>query len=509
MFVKAALLFLLAANAFTQPPLQTSSCGFDYATFNDIPTDFTTMGNVTTSDGAMVFTISKETQDYPSQAASTISLFYGTITAKITHSSAPGAITFFNFKNQTSADEIDWEWDGSVAASDVATIMWVGSNDKFTINGTDISFSVNEPIPPGPTHTYELSWTPDAITFTLDGGVVRTVRKDDTAHVAENTGGLLFYYPSTPMTVNIGMWYTSGAWAGGGVSDWTAYPDGLSSTVHSIRVQCYGDGTAQPPSFAAANTTGNDDAHGGSGAIAGGVSTAVAVIIGVCAYVAWTLARRQRLRGQKPDEIVVVVEHQGNDAEDRNNDPSVREGTSNRPDASDASARRDTTVVSSDCEKQREFLRSADTLFTAITNTGPCSSSSMEKLNPAKIADRLFSPVINHDSLWTDPPTDPRIWSVDDVGSFMRSNGISEKNISALKDQDVDGRVVLLTNTDVLVDRISLEPFGQIAKFKDAVMQIRQLSVDAGSWAETAVPQNDAPPAYLDDRSCVSMVLRE
>ncbi|KAJ3377140.1 hypothetical protein HDU84_008952 [Entophlyctis sp. JEL0112] len=274
------------------------------------------------------------------------------------------------------------------------------------------------------------------------------------------------------MTVNIGMWYTSGAWAGGGVSDWTAYPDGLSSTVHSIRVQCYGDGTAQPPSFAAANTTGNDDAHAGSGAIAGGVSTAVAVIIGVCAYVAWTLARRQRLRGQKPDEIVVVVEHQGNDAEDRNNDPSVREGTSNRPDASDASARRDTTIVSSD-------------------------------------SDRLFSPVINHDSLWTDPPTDPRIWSVDDVGSFMRSNGISEKNISALKDQDVDGRVVLLTNTDVLVDRISLEPFGQIAKFKDAVLQIRQLSVDAGSWAETAVPQNDAPPAYLDDRSCVSMVLRE
>ena len=95
-------------------------------------------------------------------------------------------------------------------------------------------------------HTYDIDWTPDSITWHVDGKVIRTKYKKDTWN--EKTKN--YDYPQTPSRVQLSLWpgglptNAKGTieWAGG-VIDWN-HPDVKEAgyyyaTVKQLKIECY------------------------------------------------------------------------------------------------------------------------------------------------------------------------------------------------------------------------------------------------------------------------------
>lgn len=78
----------------------------------------------------------------------------------------------------------------------------------------------NLPISQGNTfdtyHTYEFDWKPDQITWSIDGKVMRTVKKSDTFNSTTNS----FHYPQTPSRVQLSLWPAGSPKNGKGTIEW-------------------------------------------------------------------------------------------------------------------------------------------------------------------------------------------------------------------------------------------------------------------------------------------------
>ena len=98
-------------------------------------------------------------------------------------------------------------------------------------------------------HTYEIDWTPESITWSVDGTAYRTQNKNETWNATSNQ----YHFPQTPARVQLSLWPAGLAsnakgtvdWAGGLVN-WNS-PDIKNagyyySMVKEVNVQCY-----QPP----------------------------------------------------------------------------------------------------------------------------------------------------------------------------------------------------------------------------------------------------------------------
>lgn len=96
-------------------------------------------------------------------------------------------------------------------------------------------------------HTYEIDWTHDAISWSVDGDVKRTLEKKTTW----NETAQRYQFPQTPSRMQLSLWpagQSSNAegtieWAGGEI-DWDSEDiknDGYyAATVGEINVTCYG-----------------------------------------------------------------------------------------------------------------------------------------------------------------------------------------------------------------------------------------------------------------------------
>ena len=100
-------------------------------------------------------------------------------------------------------------------------------------------------------HEYEIDWTPDQITWSIDGKQVRTQKKSDTWNATSDR----FDYPQTPARVQLSLWPaglpSNGqgtiSW-GGGLVDWSSQyvSNGYYYAAFSeVKMQCY-----EPPSGA-------------------------------------------------------------------------------------------------------------------------------------------------------------------------------------------------------------------------------------------------------------------
>jgi beta-glucanase (GH16 family) len=106
-------------------------------------------------------------------------------------------------------------------------------------------------------HTYELDWTPDTLTWYLDGVSIRVLNKNDTY----NSTTSQYEYPQTPSRLELSLWpggaSDQGAgtitWAGGAI-DWDSQdmqdPGYYYAIFSNISIECY-----DPPS--GANIQGN------------------------------------------------------------------------------------------------------------------------------------------------------------------------------------------------------------------------------------------------------------
>ena len=98
-------------------------------------------------------------------------------------------------------------------------------------------------------HTYTIDWQPDQLTWSIDGKVMRTLKKSDTWNSTTNA----YHYPQTPARVQLSLWpaglQSNGEgtveWAGGLVNWDSQYMQNgyYYAMVKDVNVECY-----DPPS---------------------------------------------------------------------------------------------------------------------------------------------------------------------------------------------------------------------------------------------------------------------
>jgi len=177
--------------------------------------------------------------------ASTTYMWYGNVQAKFKTSRGNGVVTAFILLSDVK-DEIDYEFVGADLEVAQSNYYFQGIPDydnelNITLSDTFENF-----------HTYEIDWTPDAITWLVDGQVGRTKKRSDTWNATANQ----WDFPQTPARVQLSLWPAGLAsngqgtvnWAGGLV-DWESVDiknNGYYyATFESVTVSCY-NATSSP-----------------------------------------------------------------------------------------------------------------------------------------------------------------------------------------------------------------------------------------------------------------------
>ncbi|ANZ74747.1 BA75_01243T0 [Komagataella pastoris] len=209
-------------------------------------TDWVYNGYLIDYDDSVLLAMPKES--YGTVVSSTFYVWYGKITATLKTSRGAGVVTSFILFSNVH-DEIDWEFVG-YNLSQVETNYYYQGVLNYT-NGRNVSLEedVNsfEYF-----HDYEIDWKEDVITWSIDGDVVRTLKKEDTYN--ETTDKYMF--PQTPSRVQLSIWPAGAesnaigtvSWAGGNV-DWDSDdiqdPGYYYYTLKELTVECYDvpDGT--------------------------------------------------------------------------------------------------------------------------------------------------------------------------------------------------------------------------------------------------------------------------
>ena len=181
--------------------------------------------------------------------ASAFYVWYGKICTTMTSSQGAGVVTAFIMMSDVK-DEIDFEFVGvdleSVQSNYYSQGVTVYTNEKnLSVSNTRSS-----------THEYCIDWTPDELTWAVDGNDMRTVKKSDTWNSTANR----FDYPQTPSRIMLSLWPAGLSSNGQGTIDWAGGLIDWNSQymqngyyyamVNEVNVDCY-----DPPS--GANVTGS------------------------------------------------------------------------------------------------------------------------------------------------------------------------------------------------------------------------------------------------------------
>ncbi|CAG7848536.1 SubName: Full=Related to UTR2-cell wall protein {ECO:0000313/EMBL:CCA66555.1} [Serendipita indica DSM 11827] len=138
-------------------------------------------------------------------------VLYGTITATIKTSKWNGVvgafITMSNIKvrfivtgqarTKYFGKEIDWEWPGNHPLEAQSNFFFQGHVDYTAGHGATHTLSSDSY---ENYHDYTINWQPDQLQFSIDGNVVRTVRKEETL-----VDGV-YQYPTSPARVQLSIW---------------------------------------------------------------------------------------------------------------------------------------------------------------------------------------------------------------------------------------------------------------------------------------------------------------
>ncbi|KAJ6436973.1 cell wall glucanosyltransferase Mwg1 [Purpureocillium lavendulum] len=126
---------------------------------------------------------------------------------ELTDSSEGGGVREASSMSSSNKSMIDWEWVGGDNAQVQTNYFSKGDNSTY-----DRGAFHNVANPTAQFHTYTLEWTSQAVTWSIDGAVVRTLT------AASAKGGAAF--PQTPMQVKLGTWIGGRKDAPKGVVQW-------------------------------------------------------------------------------------------------------------------------------------------------------------------------------------------------------------------------------------------------------------------------------------------------
>lgn len=209
---------------------------------NTTGTDFIYYGEVEDKDDSVLIKMPQNTVG--SVVSSTFYVWYGKVSFKFKTSHNAGVVSAAILFSQVQ-DEIDYEFVGSEL--EVAeTNFYFEALQNYT-NGVDASTTDTY----ANWHTYEIDWSEDTLTWSIDGESVRTLNKADTYNETSST----YNYPQTPSRLQFSIWPAGDPtlnaagtieWAGGEI-DWNATdftdPGYLYVALDTIEVDCY-----DPPS---------------------------------------------------------------------------------------------------------------------------------------------------------------------------------------------------------------------------------------------------------------------
>ncbi|KAJ9070821.1 putative glycosidase CRH2 [Entomophthora muscae] len=168
---------------------------------------------------------------YGAKVTSKNTILYGTTVARIKSSRVGGVVNAFVIMSPQK-DEIDWEWVGKDESSSQTNFYVKGIIDYTKGQYIPNSFNTHEGF-----HDYGINWTPESITWTIDGAPVRTITR------SANGGS----FPDTPSNIYFSLWdggsnaVGTRDWAGGLINwqDPEILRNGyMSAVVESVTYTC-------------------------------------------------------------------------------------------------------------------------------------------------------------------------------------------------------------------------------------------------------------------------------
>ncbi|CAI7669726.1 unnamed protein product [Penicillium pancosmium] len=205
---------------------------------NASESDWEYSGSPKLKDGNIILTMPQNSVG--TLVSSTHYMWYGKIAADVKSSRGKGVVTGFILMSDVK-DEIDFEWVGS-DLENVQTNFYFQGITNYT-NGDTLPTSDNTY---SSWHHYEIDWTPQAIKWSVDGTVKRTLTKKSTWNATANR----YEYPQTPSRMQLSLWPAGRAsnaqgtidWAGGQI-DWNAADirdhGYYSASFANITMKCY------------------------------------------------------------------------------------------------------------------------------------------------------------------------------------------------------------------------------------------------------------------------------
>ncbi|KAI0217432.1 putative glycosidase CRH2 [Massospora cicadina] len=167
---------------------------------------------------------------YGARVSSKSTVHYGNLVARMKSSRVGGIVSAFVLMS-SQKDEIDWEWVGKDEYSSQTNYYVKGVEDYTKGQYFKNTFNTHHDF-----HDYGIQWSPNAITWTIDGSPVRTATRN-------GNGG----FPDTPANIHFSLWDGGSNapgtrdWAGGFVNwnDPEIQRDGyMSAVVDSVTYTC-------------------------------------------------------------------------------------------------------------------------------------------------------------------------------------------------------------------------------------------------------------------------------
>lgn len=219
-------------------------------------TDWVMDGQAVAYDGNVLLTMAPDTVG--TLLASSTYMWYGNVKAKFKTSRGKGVVTAFILLSDVK-DEIDYEFVGT-SLQDAQTNYYFQGITNYN-NGGNITLSDTF----NNYHIYEIDWTPDEITWKIDGQVGRTKKRSETWNATDNQ----WHYPQTPSRVQLSLWPGGLESNAKGTVDWAGgYVDWESADIknngyyyaafESVEINCY-DAKSAPGTNKGVSYTYNDD----------------------------------------------------------------------------------------------------------------------------------------------------------------------------------------------------------------------------------------------------------
>ncbi|KAJ1679401.1 putative glycosidase CRH2 [Spiromyces aspiralis] len=169
------------------------------------------------------------------EAVSTRWLQYGSVTARIrSASSSPGVVSQFLISDE-DGNEIDFNWVGSDPRH-------VQANYNYDNQLTSLKATLSPDLgnTAGMFHDYTILWSPQYVTWAVDGISFRTINYNDTRSVGDND----YKFPTKPSQIFFKVWDGGSSsnsdtrqWAGGSPANFSARAN-YTMSVQWVQVSC-------------------------------------------------------------------------------------------------------------------------------------------------------------------------------------------------------------------------------------------------------------------------------